>query len=402
MNVLFLTDNFPPEVNAPATRTYEHCKRWVERGAEVTVLTCAPNFPQGKVYPGYKNRLWSRECIDGVEVIRLWTFITPNEGFLLRILDYLSFSCHAFCAGLFRKCDIIVATSPQFFTTLAGFSLSICKRRPWIFELRDLWPDTVTAVGAMKEGWLIRLFEKIEMLLYKHATRVVPVTEAFKRKLIGRGVDESKIHVISNGVDRSKFFPRDKDAELLAKYHLEGKFVFGYIGTHGMCHGLDFIVNSLDGLEDDEIQFIFVGAGACKKDIVARADELRLNNITFLEPVLKEDVPRYISIIDASLVPLKKAGVFETVVPTKIFESAAMAKPILLGVNGQAREIIERFDCGIFYEPECRDEFLSVAITLARDKKLHDRLRSGCQNLAQHFDRCRLADEMLKVMEDVI
>lgn len=402
MNVLFLTDNFPPEVNAPATRTYEHCKRWVERGAEVTVLTCAPNFPQGKVYPGYKNYLWHRECMDGVEVIRLWTFITPNEGFLLRILDYLSFSCHAFCAGLFRRCDIIVATSPQFFTTFAGFSLSICKRRPWIFELRDLWPDTVTAVGAMQEGWFIRLFENIELFLYKHATRVVPVTEAFKRRLAGRGVDESKIHVISNGVDRSKFFPRDKDAELLAKYHLEGKFVFGYIGTHGMCHGLDFIVTSLDGLEGYEIHFLFIGTGASKKDIVAKANRLRLNNVTFLDPVPKEDVPRYISIIDASLVPLKKAAVFETVMPTKIFESAAMDKPILLGVNGQAREIIKRFDCGIFYEPECRDEFLSAAMMLARDKKLHGRLRVGCQNLAQRFDRCRLADEMLKVMEDVI
>ena len=402
MNVLFLTDNFPPEVNAPATRTYEHCKRWVERGAEVTVLTCAPNFPQGKVYPGYKNCLRHRECMDGVEVIRLWTFITPNEGFLLRILDYLSFSCHAFCAGLFRRCDIIVATSPQFFTTFAGFSLSICKQRPWVFELRDLWPDTVTAVGAMKEGWFIRLFENIELSLYKHATRVVPVTEAFKRRLVGRGVDESKIHVISNGVDRSKFFPRDKDAELLAKYHLEGKFVFGYLGTHGMCHGLDFIVTSLDGLEGYEIHFLFVGAGASKKDIVAKANRLRLNNVTFLDPVPKEDVPRYISIIDAALVPLKKAAVFETVMPTKIFESAAMDKPILLGVNGQAREIIKRFDCGIFYEPECRDEFLSAAIKLARDKKLHGRLRVGCQNLAQRFDRCRLADEMLKVMEGVI
>ena len=140
MRILFLSDNFPPEVNAPASRTFDHCREWVKAGAEVTVVTCAPNFPQGKVYPGYKNKLWQTEMMDGIRVIRVWTYMVPNKGFIKRTLDYISFSVTGFLAALFVKTDVIVATSPQFFTALAGRTLSWWKRKPWVMEVRDLWP----------------------------------------------------------------------------------------------------------------------------------------------------------------------------------------------------------------------------------------------------------------------
>ena len=163
--ILFLTDNFPPEVNAPATRTYEHTREWVGKGYEVTVITCAPNFPHGEVYEGFKNRLINREVKDGIKVIRVWTYITANEGFLKRILDYISFAVMAFLTGLWFRTDIIVATSPQFFTAVAGRWLSFFKFKPWIMEVRDLWPESIAAVGAMNEGKIYKFLEWLELRL---------------------------------------------------------------------------------------------------------------------------------------------------------------------------------------------------------------------------------------------
>ncbi|MCB1630138.1 MAG: hypothetical protein KDI48_20590, partial [Xanthomonadales bacterium] len=151
MHILFLSDNFPPEVNAPASRTFEHCREWVRAGHKVTVITCAPNFPKGKVFEGYRNRLWQRERMDGIEVIRVWSYITANEGFTRRILDYLSYMFMAILAGPFvRRIELVVGTSPQFFTACAAYVVSRYRRVPYVFELRDLWPESIKAVGAMR------------------------------------------------------------------------------------------------------------------------------------------------------------------------------------------------------------------------------------------------------------
>lgn len=170
MHILFLTDNFPPEVNAPASRTLEHCRQWAAAGHRVTVVTGFPNFPSGRIFPGYRNRLWQRETMSGVEVIRVWTYISPNEGFFRRVLDYLSFMLTATLAGLFvRNVDVVIGTSPQFFTACAAHAVAVLKRRPFVFELRDLWPESIRAVGAMRDSAFLRLMEKVELYLYRRA-----------------------------------------------------------------------------------------------------------------------------------------------------------------------------------------------------------------------------------------
>ena len=401
MKVLFITDNFPPEVNAPATRTYEHCREWVEKGVEVTVLTCAPNFPHGRVYDGYKNRLYQKENINGIEVIRVWSYITANKGFAKRVLDYLSFAHSAFWAGLFRDYDLIVATSPQFFTTWAAWGLSKVRRKPWIFELRDLWPESIKTVGAMEQGRAIEWLEKIELGLYRDADRVVAVTDAFKANLISRGIDAEKIDVVTNGSNMELFAPRPKDEALVEELGLEGKFVVGYIGTHGMAHSLDFIVRSLARVSDPGIHFLFVGDGAVKERIVELARELKLSNCTFLDPIPKEEVPRYLSVVDVSLAPLKKSDTFKTVIPSKIFEASAMGKPTLLGVEGQAQKIIEEYDAGLGFEPENEVDFLKK-IEAIREKERYKELQKGCAKLAEDFDRKRLADKMLRILKEVV
>ena len=401
MKILFITDNFPPEVNAPATRTYEHTKEWVKRGYEVTIITCAPNFPHGKVYKGYKNRLYSKESIDGIEVIRVWSYISANKGFVKRILDYVSFAFMAFVVGLFQKSDIIIATSPQFFTTWSAWGLSKIKRKPWVFELRDLWPESIKTVGAMKQGRVIDTLEKIELALYKSANRVVAVTDAFKENLISRGIDESKIDVVTNGSNVELFYPRAKDAELLDELNLKDKFIIGYIGTHGMAHSLDFIVKSISKIKDKNIHFLFVGDGAKKAKVVQLAKELNLKNVTFLEPISKDEVPRYLSICDISLAPLKRSDTFKTVIPSKIFEASAMQKPTLLGVEGQAQKIIEKYNAGVCFKPEDEDDFLEK-LEQIRDEKTYKKLQDGCQKLAIDFDRKTLANKMLNIIKELV
>jgi len=395
MKILFITDNFPPEVNAPATRTYEHCLEWIKEGTEITIITCAPNFPHGKVYKGYKNKLFSTEYKDGIKIIRVWSYITANQGFVKRVLDYVSFAFMAFWVGLFQKHDIIVATSPQFFTTWTASLLSKTRRKPWIFELRDLWPESIKTVGAMKQGKAINMLEKIELWLYKDANKVIPVTDAFKTNLISRGIDADKINVVTNGSNIELFAPREKDKTLLEKLNLQDKFIIGYIGTHGMAHSLDFIVSSIKDINNKNIHFLFVGDGAMKETIIKIADELRLENISFLDPVSKDDVPKYLSIIDVSLAPLKRSDTFKTVIPSKIFEASAMLKPTLLGVQGQAQEIIEEYQAGLCFKPEDKKDFLDKLNELSSSDEIYHKLQDGCQKLAKAYDRKKLAHTML-------
>lgn len=401
MRILFLTDNFPPEVNAPATRTFEHIKEWQkDKDVKVTVITCVPNFPHGKVYDGYKNRFYQKEHIEDIEVIRVWSYITSNSGFIKRVLDYVSFGIMAFFVGLFKKYDVIIATSPQFFTTWTAWSLSKIKRKPWIFELRDLWPESIKTVGAMKQGKAIELLEKIELGLYRSCNKVVAVTDAFKNNLISREIDENKIEVVTNGSNMELFSPRMKDEKLLSVLNLKDKFIVGYIGTHGMAHSLDFIVRSIAKISDESIHFLFIGDGAMKKTIIEIASYLKLQNITFLESIKKEDVPKYLSICDISLAPLKKEDNFRTVIPSKIFEASAMKKPTLLGVQGQAQEIIEKYSAGVCFEPENEKDFLDKLNEL-RKESIYKRCQDGCEKLAIDYDRKILADKMLEIIKGV-
>ena len=403
MKILFLSDNFPPEVNAPATRTYEHCKEWVRCGAEVTVITCVPNFPQGKVYEGYRNKLYQSEIIDGIRVIRVWSYITVNEGFLKRTLDYISFSVSSFFVGLFQRTDIIIATSPQFFTALSGRTLAFWKRKPWIMEVRDLWPESIKTVGAMKDNPVIRFFEWEEKRCYQSALKIIVVTDSFKRKLEEKGIPIQKIEVIKNGVDITKFKPTEKDRALLKVLNLEGRKIIGYIGTHGMAHRLDFILQcaaQMDG--KNNCHFLLIGTGAEKNNLLKLKEQLNLKNVTMLDPVPKHEVKRYISILDIALINLRKSDLFTTVIPSKIFENAGMGIPILMGVNGEARQIVESYRAGVCFEPESGDDFNRKLHLLLSDLALYEECKEGCQKLAHDFNRKHLAEQMLHVIKETI
>ncbi len=399
MKILFFTDNFPPESNAPATRTYEHCVEWLKTGAEVTIITCAPNFPQGKVFPGYKNKLVQVEWVDGIKVIRVWSFISPNRGLLKRILDYLSYSIMAFFASLFVKTDIIIATSPQLFTAVAGYCSATVKRKQWIMEVRDLWPESIKAVGAINERGILKILDQLVMFLYRKASHVVVVTDAFKERIIKCGVDEHRITVVKNGVHLSKFSPEPKNISLIERLNFSGKLVVSYIGTHGMAHKLDFILNAAKKVKDKSIHFLFIGDGAMKQRLLALKDRLKLNNVTMLDAIPKSEVKKFINISDVALINLKLKDTFEKVIPSKIFENAAMQKPILLGVKGEAKELVERFNAGVSFEPENENDFLRQLNFISTDKDAYESYKEGCYELAKAFDRRTLSMSMLGVIE---
>jgi len=207
----------PSTYHAPANRTFEHCREWVKAGHRVTVITCVPNFPKGKVFDGYKNRPWQTETMEGIRVVRVWSYLAANRGKIRRTLDYLSYMVSAILAAPFvKRPDLVVATSPQFFTAVAGYVVGATRRIPFVFELRDLWPISIKAVGAVKDGsYSIHLLGKLEMFLYRKAARIVSVTNSFATVLIDRGIDGGKIDVVTNGVDLSRFKPQPKDPELV-------------------------------------------------------------------------------------------------------------------------------------------------------------------------------------------
>lgn len=402
MRILFLSDNFPPEGNAPATRLYEHATRWVRAGHDVTVVTCAPNFPEGKLFPGYRNAWRQVETVDGIRVVRVKTYITANEGFLKRTLDYLSFMLMGFLLGMFeRRPDVVVATSPQFFCAIGGWALSVVKRRPFVFELRDLWPASIVAVGAMKKSLTIRLLEKIELFLYRRAKAIVSVTQSFREDLVARGIDREKIHVVINGVDLDRYEPQARDAALAEEFGLAGKFVAGYMGTHGMAHALPKVLEAAERLRDRaDIAFFFAGSGAGRARVEQIVAERGLSNVRLIPRQPKERMPSLWSLCDLAIVPLRDTPVFATVIPSKIFESMGMGVPILMSLpEGEATDIVRGTRSGVCVPPENPEAMAAEIERLADAPEEMAQLRTLARAAAPGFSRDVLAKSMLDVLQ---
>jgi glycosyltransferase involved in cell wall biosynthesis len=405
MRILFLSDNFPPEGNAPATRTCEHAVRWVRAGHAVTVITCAPNFPEGKLFAGYTNRWRQVESIDGVRVVRVKTYITANEGFVRRTLDYVSFMLSGGIAGLFeRRPDVIVATSPQFFCALGGWMLSVARWRPFVFELRDLWPASIVAVGAMRRSLVIRVLEKLELFLYHRAAAIVAVTESFREDLATRGIDAKKIHVVRNGVDLDRYQPQPRDAALAHEFDLEGKFVAGYLGTHGMAHALDKVLDAAALLADrKDIAFFFAGSGAARADVERIVAEQKLANVRLIPRQPKARMPALWSLCDCTIVPLRDNPVFTTVIPSKIFEAMGMGVPIVMSLpEGEATAIIRDSGTGICVPPEDPQALADAITHLAEHRGELENLRSACVTAAPKHSRDTQAACMLAILADTV
>ena len=405
MKLLFFSHYFTPESNAPALRTHEHCCHWVKLGAEVTVITCAPNCPDGKVYKNYKNKLFQKETIDGIKVIRIWTFLAANKGFIKRVINFISYMFMALFVAIFycRKVDIIIATSPQFFCGWAGVLFKWIKRKPLILEIRDIWPESILAVGALKRNFIFKFLEKLEVIMYKSANKIITVGNGYKKEIKNKGIKSEKIAVILNGIDKN-FLNLEKNNLFFNDFikNSQDKFICSYIGTVGMAHGLQILLDTAIIARDngqDDIIFAIVGAGAELQNLKDKAKKMKLKNIIFTDRINRKHIPSAIESSNAVLVHLKSNNLFKTVIPSKIFEIMALEKPILMGVSGEALDIVEDANAGIHIKPESAKSLLAGINELRKNpsKYIADK-----KVVSQKFSRESSAEKMYNIMGDFL
>lgn len=404
MKILFITHYFPPEVNAPANRTHEHCRRWVQDGHRVTVITGVPNHPRGRVFDGYQNRWFQEETIDGIRVLRTWMYLTPNSGFARRVANYLLFALTATLAS-FRaeRPDVVVATSPQFFVGVAGAIIARLKRRPFVLEIRDLWPKSIVELGQLGPGLILSALEGLERWLYRSAAGVVVNTRTFREHIMERGVAEHDIELVYNGIDPTLFAPRPKNQALLSLHGLDGSFTVAYVGTLGLAHGLTLLVDVAERLKERrELRFVLIGDGADRAKLEADIAGRGLDNIVMLGLQPRDAMPEWIASIDLLLVMLRDLPVFETVIPSKIFEFLAQERPVLLAARGEIRRMMEEADGALVIDPEVADQMVT-AIEQIMDDPSEAKRRAACGRrwVEEGYIRDDLARRMAVFLERV-
>jgi colanic acid biosynthesis glycosyl transferase WcaI len=410
VKILYVSQYFPPEMGAPAARVAELSRHWAQERHGVTVLTGFPNHPTGIVPPEYRRkfrRFVAREETNGVNVIRTWLLPFPNRRTYERILNYTSFCLSAAAAGLFiERPDVIIASSPQLLVGLSGWWLARCKRSRFIFEVRDLWPESLAAVGVGNaDSWVYRSLARIAGFLYRKSDHIVVVTSAFREYLVQHWqVESEKISVIENGVEAELFSPRP-ERDLRTELGANGKFVVSYIGTMGNAHGLQTLVEAATQLQNSapRILFLLVGEGAEKEKLISLVRSRGLTNLRFVDQQSRDTIPAYICASDACAVLLKKNDIFKTVIPSKMLEFMSCARPVILGVEGQASKILEQAQAGICIEPESPSELAQAVVRLAEDEQLRETLgRNGRRYILQHFSRRQTAMAYIDLLNALI
>ncbi len=409
MKILYVSQYFPPEMGAPAARISELSRRWAELGHEVCVLTGFPHHPTGVVPAEYRGRIRQREPWGLVDVLRTWVYATPNSGFARRSLSYLSFAASSVFLGALdrsvREADVVIATSPQFFCAVGGWALSRILGVPFVLEIRDLWPQSIVELGVLPATHpAVRGLERIEHALYRSCSMLVSVTESFCEVWRAQGIDPTKMRVVKNGVDLRVFRPMPIDEQVREELGLGGKFIVSYIGTHGMAHGLEVLLDAAERLADDpQIHILLVGEGAERERLMAQAQTRGLTNVTFLGQRPREQIPGLITASDLVAVVLRKMELFEKVIPSKMFEIMGCARPILMGVQGEAAAILREAEAGWEVPPE-DSEALAAAIRRAKADP-SERARRGAAGRAYveaHFDRDVLAERYLADLEALV
>ena len=404
MRITFLCQYFPPEMGAPSARTFEHARHWAALGHDVTVITGFPNHPTGVIRPEYRGCFVKREKVEGVDLLRTWVYVAANKGFTKRILNFLSFFFSSLILGsvMTRRPDVVVGTSPQFFCAVAAYLLSRVKRAPFVFEVRDLWPQSAIELGALKHPLLIRFLEAIETHLYRRAALIVAVAESTRQYLVSKGVPAEKIRIIPNGIDAKYLASANATPEQARdELGLNGSFIVSYIGTHGMSHALETVLRAAKEFSGDPaIHFLFVGEGAEKEKLKRFAAELQLSNVTFVDEQPRERLLAFYRASDLGVVPLKRLPIFKKVLPSKLFELMGAGCPVICSVEGEAARLVEKAEAGLPIEPENVEALIEAINRLRSDAKLRGRMGvNGQRFVTTHYLRSTLAEEYLDALK---
>ncbi len=403
MHILFFTDNFPPETNAAALRTLAHTREWVKMGHSVTILTGTPNFPSGIVFNGYKNKLYQHEVMEGIKIVRVWSYIAPNAGTVRRMIDFASLMITAAIAGLFiKKPDLVIATTPQLMISLSGWAVARLRRCPFVLELRDLWPESMVAVDISLGKVLHKSLEWVAGFIYKRADIIISVTKSFKQNLIARGIQADKIHVITNGANLNSSIPLQIPQEVRKIHRIpDGSFLVGYVGTIGLSHGLETIIDAANQtIHDPSIHYVLMGDGADKVQLIEKSHDL--SNITFVDRGPHQNAIDLVNTLDIALVLLRDDPLFDTVIPSKLFEAMALGKPVILAARGESLDIVNTHQCGIGIRPENIVDLLTAIRELQADRVTCARMGANGQRAVEgNYNRVALARSMMEILQEI-
>jgi glycosyltransferase involved in cell wall biosynthesis len=402
------TQYYPPEVGATQNRIAHFARSLVMQGHSVTVVTALPNHPAGIIQQGYRRRLWMRRVEDGVAVVRVWVATAPRKTFVTRLAFYLSYVCHALVAGLLltgRRHDVVFATSPPLTVGLPGVLYARLRTVPFVLDVRDLWPILAVELGEMRQPGIVRLARRLERLLYRHATAVTVVTLGFGTYLREQGLPDDRIGFLPNGTIPEVFRPLPLDDSLRGSLGLDGRFVVGFFGNHGIAQDLEGVLKTAHLMARDErVHFLFVGEGPVKADLMKEQQRLGLANVTFLRQVSLAEVTRYISLTDTMVVPLRRLDLFRTFIPSKLFDFMACAKPILLQVDGEAREILEQAGAGLFVppgDPPALAAAIQRMVEMSRDERVAMGA-AGLDSVRRHYLRDAQALRLEAILQALV
>lgn len=405
MKIVVICHYFPPEIGAPSARIYEMARHWIELGNEVHVVTCFPNHPTGIIPDEYKGLKYKHEMMDSIHVHRNYVYATPNKGFVKKTLGHISFmfSSVLFSMKKIEKPDVIITSSPTFFSILSGYWYSLRKREFFVLEIRDLWPAAMIELGVMKKGVVTNILEKMELFFYRKSKRLIMVTKSFKDNVVNRGIDGDKVHVITNGVNQELFFPREKNESLINTHDLKDKFIITYVGAHGISQNLSTILKVAKALkEDKDIQFLFIGEGAEKEQLIKIASEQKITNVKFVDSHPKETIPAFYSTSDICLVPLKNIELFKTFIPSKMFEIMACGVPIVASLEGESADILNESKAALVVQPDNAEEIKQAILKLKNDRDLYEQMKvNGPVFVEQHYSRKKLAEKYLEIIRNI-
>jgi len=402
MRILFLTQYCPPEVGAPQNRIFEFAKKLKEFGHEVTILTALPNYPRGEIFEEYKGNKVVIEEIEGIKIVRTSIYATKSKKFTKRLRNYLSFTFSSVIKGAkhIDNQDVIITESPPLFLGFSGFILAKFKKAKFIFNISDLWPESAIKLGVLHNKLFIKMSVWLEEFCYKKAAAVTCQTQGIVDDIVNRGFDKNKIHLLTNGVDTKLFKKENRDEDFRREIGIESKFALCYAGIHGIAQGLQVIIDAAEIVKNEvNIQFIFVGDGPEKQDLINLVKEKGLNNVTFLPLQPKTNMPKIVASMDAAIIPLRKLELFKGALPSKMFETLASEIPIILPVQGEAAKLINNANAGIVVEPENSKEIAEAVLKLYNDIELRNELgQNGREYVMENYARENITRKLEKIL----
>jgi glycosyltransferase involved in cell wall biosynthesis len=396
MRLLFLTQFYPPEVGATQNRVSDLAERLARAGHTVTVVTALPNYPKGRIFDGYRKRLWMEDASKGVRILRVWTYATNRVGLAPRLFSYLSFTLTATIMALLNggSHEVLYVESPPLFLGIAGILIGWLRKSRLLFNVTDLWPASAVALGILRNSTTIWLATWLEGFIYDHSDIITGQTEGIVES-IRRRVSGVPVVLVMNGVSPEVYATRST-ARDLTRHDLgfSNSFVVGYAGRHGIAQGLDTVLGAAKMVSGQPgIQFAFFGDGPEKSNLLQLSESTHLQNVRFFSPRPAADMPEILSCFDAAVVPLKKLDLFRNALPCKLFECMAAGVPVIVAIEGEAKRLVERANGGISIPPEDPQALADAITLLYQDSELRKAMgQSGREYVLAHCSRQEAAN----------